>query len=81
MTSEDIRQERRSEVMWRLIQIGPNSVYRMLVTYAKVHKKTAAWVRANLCAIFSYRDFAYAEPNGGVEPLDFHIIEEWLAYR
>ena len=72
------RNERRDDVLWRLHQIGPRHVYRQLLSYARVHKKSEGWMRANLWEIFGAKPPLVCS----VESLpDFYIIEEWIAFR
>jgi hypothetical protein len=49
----------------------------MLLSYANVHKKTPAWVKAcfkEICLVWP----RWSDPQA---PADFYIIEEWLAAR
>ena len=71
------RDARHEEVLWRLHQIGQHNVFRMLITYQRVHRKTDGWVR------YCFREIFGSEPprDRNVEELDFYIVEEFLAYR
>ena len=74
-----VRDARHEEVLWRLHQIGEHGVYRQLIAYAQVHRKSdSGWARRSFMEIFGKRP----PTDCSTESLpDFYIIEEWIAFR